>query len=208
MKHMGYMAAAILLGLGTMASSAQSLGDYARSARKTHAPAQATASHHYDNDNLPKNTTLSVVGPPPTTAGEDQSGKSAQPDATGAASASTTNPGANKEPSKDPKNAKTSADDKKQAADDLQKKLSEQKQKVDALNHEIDLAQREYKLRAASFYADAGARLRDAAQWDKDDAKYKQDMAQKQKALDAARAELEAQQESARKAGIRQKDDQ
>lgn len=201
MKRTGYMAAVILLGIGTLAASAQSLGDYARSVRKTPARSQATASHHYDNDNLPKNTHLSVVGPAPAASADDQAAKAAQPDATAAASAS---PG----DAKDPKDAKTAADDKKKAADDLQKTIADQKRKVDALNHEMDLAQREYKLRAASFYGDAGTRLRDAARWDKDDAKYKQDMAEKQKALDAARAELEAQQEAARKAGIRQKDDQ
>ncbi len=209
MKSTGYTVAAILLGLGTMTASGQSLGDYARSVRKTKAPSQSSASHHYDNDNLPRETQLNVVGQP-AAAVDDSSAKAAEPNATAAANASAgtsaagTNPGSNK----DPKDAKTAADDKKKAADDLQKKVSEQKQKVDALNHEMDLAQREYKLRAASFYADAGARLRDAAQWDKDDAKYKQEMAEKQKALDAARADLEAQQEAARKAGVRQKDDQ
>lgn len=203
MKRTGYLAAGILLVLGTMAASAQSLGDYARSVRKTKAPAQASASHHYDNENLPRDQQLNVVGPPPSATASEQAANSAQP--TPASTAGAT-PGT--ATAKDPKDAKSAGDDRKKAAEEMQKKIAEQKQKVDALNHELDLTQREYKLRAAEFYSDAGARLRNPGQWDKDDAQYKQQIADKQKALEAARAELDATQEAARKAGIRQKDDQ
>jgi exonuclease VII large subunit len=200
MKRTGYIAAGILLALGTMAASAQSLGDYARSIRKTHAPSQAKANHHYENEDLPRDTQVSVVGPAPSGNASDQAAK---PDVAGTPSAN-----ASTDSAKNPNDAKMAADDKKKAADDMRKKIDDQKQKVDALSHELDLTQREYKLRAASFYADAGARLRNAAQWDKDDAQYQQSIADKQKALEAARTELEADQEAARKAGVRQKDDQ
>ncbi len=202
MKRTGYMAAAILLVVGTMAASAQSLGDYARSARKTKAPTQASASHHYDNDNLPRTEQLNIVGPPPSAGSTDQAASPAPANAAGTASPAAA-AGA-----KDPKDAKAAADDRKKAEEEMQKKIAEQKQKIDALNHELDLTQREYKLRAAEFYSDAGARLRNPGQWDKDDAQYKQQIADRQKALEAARAELDASQEAARKAGIRQKDDQ
>jgi PAB1-binding protein PBP1 len=192
MKSAKYLAAGILLIFGTAALSAQSLGDYARSTRKTKPPAKASASHHYDNDNLPKNEQLSVVGQSSSTGSSEQAASGQENAAPNADSRA--------------KEAQTSAE-RKQEAEELQQKVTEQRKKIDALSHELDLTQREYKLRAASFYGDAGARLRNAAQWDKDDAHYKEEIADKQKALDAAHAELEATQEAARKAGVRLKDD-
>src|SRR5271157_3184719 len=64
MKHMKWMVIGTLLLLGVSAAAAQSLGDYARETRKNKAATSST-SRHYDNDNLPTNETLSVVGPPP-----------------------------------------------------------------------------------------------------------------------------------------------
>ena len=64
MKHTKLMAIVTLLLLGVSAAAAQSLGDYARAVRKNKAETSSTA-RHYDNDNLPTNETLSVVGPPP-----------------------------------------------------------------------------------------------------------------------------------------------
>ena len=63
MKRIISMAIGVLLLLGT-AAFGQSLGEVARSARKgkTH---QSAANHQYDDDNLPKNDHLSVVGPAP-----------------------------------------------------------------------------------------------------------------------------------------------
>jgi hypothetical protein len=186
------MAVASLILLGTSGAAAQSLGDYARTARKTKAHTAST-SRHYDNDNLPRNEHLSVVGP-------EASGDANTPPASETATAPTD---AGKTSAKDPKAA---AADRQKAAEALQKKIDEKQKKIDALNHELDLAQREYKLRAAAMYSDAGNRLRNAALWDKEDSQYKQDMAEKQKAIDAARQELESAQEEARKAGLKQKD--
>lgn len=212
MKGTRYMAAGILLILGTVAISAQSLGDYARSARNTKAPSQATSTHHYDNDNLPRTQQLSVVGNPAAAATSGSSdtaqanaGATANPaDQAGSASGSASAGAA----VKNPKDQTTAADERKKADEAMQKKLTEQKQKIQTLNQDLDLTQREYRLRGAAFYADAGNRLRNSAQWDKEDAQYKQQIADKQKALDAAKADLETSQEAARKAGIRQKDDQ
>jgi hypothetical protein len=163
-------------------SSGQSLGDAARAARKNK-PQSDTATRHYDNDNLPTNETLSVVGPDPSqTPGQTATQQSAAADAKAAAVA------------------------QKQSADDMQTKLDAQKAKIDQLSHELDLDQREYRLRAAAFYSDAGNRLRNAAQWDKDDAEYKTDMETKQKALDDAKAQLTDLQEQARKSGVKEKE--
>jgi len=175
------MAAAILILLGASAATAQSLGDAARAARKNK-PQLTSTSRHFDNDNLPKDEHLSVVGPESTTA----------------------QTGATKADAKDSKAAE--AADRQKAAGELQTKIDDQKQKIEALNHELDLAQREYRLRAAALYSDAGNRLRNQAQWDKEDAQYQQEMADKQKAIEDAKQELEAAQEEARKAGLKQKD--
>jgi hypothetical protein len=204
MKRMVWMAAASLILLGASIAAAQSLGDYARTARKTK-PQTASTSRHYDNDNLPRNEHLSVVGPeapvntdnppaPTTTATADNPPASATANAP--ADASKTN-------AKDPK---AEATNRQKATEALQKKIDEKKQKLDALNHELDLSQREFKLRAAAMYSDAGNRLRNAALWDKEDSRYQQDIAEKQKAIAAARQELESAQEEGRKAGLKQKD--
>jgi hypothetical protein len=191
MKHMKRLAIATLLLLAVSGAAAQSLGDSARAARKNKAKPSST-SRHFDNDNLPTSDNLSVVGPPP--AGDANAGQG-----TGNASSGP----ATKASAVDPAAA---AADRQQTADDWKKKLDQQKEKIDSLNRELDLEQREYRLRAAAMYGDAGNRLRNAAQWDKEDTQYKSDVGGKQKALDAARQELDEIQEQARKAGIVQKD--
>jgi hypothetical protein len=178
MKHTKLIAMATLLLLGASGAVGQSLGDAARAARKNK-PESTSATRHYDNDNLPTNDGLSVVGPPP---GGDAS--SAAPKTAAA----------------------NSPADHQKAADEWKDKLDKQREKIESLNHELDLEQREYRLRAAAMYADAGNRLRNAVQWDKDDAQYKSDVDGKQKALEAARQELSEMQEQARKAGLTEKD--
>jgi hypothetical protein len=182
MKNMKLIAIGTLLLLGIGVAAAQSLGDAARAARKNK-PEPSSTSRHFDNDNLPTGDALSVVGPPPaSTANAGQAPKAAAVD-----------------PS-------ATATERQKTADEWKQKLDQQKQKIDSLNHELDLDQREYRLRAAAMYSDAGNRLRNAAQWDKDDTQYKTDVDGKQKALDAARQELDEIQEQARKAGIVEKE--
>jgi hypothetical protein len=190
MKHTKLMAIGTLLLLGVSGAAAQSLGDYARAARKKKVEPTST-TRHYDNDNLPTNETLSVVGPPPPA-----------PANAGLGAANTSSTPATKVAA-DPAAA---AAERKKTADELTKKLDQQKQKIDSLNHELDIDQREHRLRAAAFYGDAGTRLRDSAQYDKDDAQYKSDVDGKQKAVAAAQQELDQMQEQARKAGIVEKD--
>ena len=191
MKHMKRVAMATLLLLAISGAAAQSLGDYARAARKNKAEPNS-ASCHFDNDNLPTNDALSVVGPPPT--GDANAGQ-------GTENANSTQ--TKKAAAVDPAAA---AADRQKTEDEWKEKLVQQKEKIDSLNRELDLDQREYRLRAAAMYGDAGNRLRNAAQWDKEDTEYKSDVGGKQKALDAARQELDEIQEQARKAGIVQKD--
>jgi len=166
------MAIVTLLLLGASAAAAQSLGDYARAVRKNKADTSSTA-RHYDNDNLPTNETLSVVGPPPEAAA-----KAGQKAAAVASSAAT-----------DAERQKT--------ADQWSQKIAKQKEKIDSLNHDLDLYQRELHLRDAAVYSDSSTaalaiRL----------AQYKADVDAKQKAIDAARQQLDEIQEQARKAGV------
>ena len=175
MKHTGLIAMVIVPVLAVGAASAQSLGDAARAARKNKPEASPTI-RHYDNDNLPVNDTLSVVGPEPATA---------------TPGAATQKPG-----------PATSAIDRQKAAEEMQKKMEEQKQRIDSLNREIDLTQREDKVRAAAFYSDPGIRLRNSLQWDKEQAQSKSDAEEKQKALDAAKQQYDELQDQARRAGI------
>ncbi|MGD0791023.1 MAG: hypothetical protein ABR920_04560 [Terriglobales bacterium] len=181
MKHMKRVAIATLLLLGVSGAAAQSLGDYARAVRKNK-PEPSSTNRHFDNDNLPAGNALSVVGPPP--AGDANPGDAAKAAVDPAAAAA----------------------ERQKTADEWKEKIDKQKEKIDSLNHELDLDQREYRLRAAAMYSDAGTRLRNAAQWDKDDAQYKSDIDGKQKALDAARQQLDEMQEQARKAGIVEKE--
>jgi len=183
MKNTKLIAIVTLLLLGVSGAAAQSLGDYARKARKNKAE-PTTTSRYFDNDNLPTNETLSVVGP--------------QPDSANTGSAQGARPAAG--------NPAAAAAERQKTADEWKQKMDSQKEKINGLSRELDLEQREYRLRAAAMYGDAGSRLRNAAQWDKEDAQYKSDVEGKQKAIEAARQELDEMQEQARKAGIVQKE--
>ena len=190
MKHTTWMTIAALLLLTYGVASAQSLGDVARTTRKGKAQTSASA-HHYDNDNLPTTDKLSVVGP----ATASTTAQSNDPNAPA--------PQTSQAPAVDPK---TAAADRQHAQDEWKDKIDDQKKTIDSLNHELDLTQREYRLRAVAQYSDAGNRLRNAAQWDKDDADFKKQLDDKQKAVDAARKELENIQEQARKAGVKERE--
>jgi hypothetical protein len=158
-----------------------SLGDYARKIRKDPAAPKAKPKV-FDNDNLPTDDKLSVVGQKPTTEA------------------------ANTAPADDKDAAAAKPDDeraKKEAAwKEWQTKLTVQKDSIDLAARELDVLQREYQLRAAAMYADAGNRIRNSAQWDKQDAEYKQKIADKQKATDDAKQKLDDMKEEARKAGV------
>jgi hypothetical protein len=201
MKHikyigLGFALASSALLLASLAgaqntSSAQdqsSLGDYARKVRKDPGSAKAKPKV-FDNDNLPVDDKLSIVGQPPA------------PNDAGAAAADSKD----KDKDKDAAAAKPAADEqaKKQAAwKAWQDKLTAQKDAIDLASRELDVTQREYELRAAAMYADVGNRMRNATQWDKEEAEYKQKIADRHKAVDDAKQKLEDMKEEARKAGV------
>ena len=143
---------------GQSSPDQSSLGDYARKVRKDPA-APKPKPKVFDNDNLPMNDKLSIVGPPPSTASGSavDADKSAAPDSKDAA-------------------AKPATDDdqtkKKAAWKAWQDKVSAQKDSIDLASRELDVTTREYQLRAAVMYADVGNRMRNSAQWDKEDADY------------------------------------
>lgn len=216
MKRMAWMAAGAALLLSAIGAAAQSdsLGDVARQVRKQKDKTQQnTASRHFDNDNLPTQTHLSVVGA--ETANEASEGGNQASDqgkegkAEKDASSASSTPAEAKAPdseSKAPASERKSASaenspENKDTKDDWGKKLEAQKSKIDSLSQELDVTQREYRLRAVAMYSDAGNRLRNSAEWDKDDAQYKKDIADKQAALDAAKQQLLDLQEQARQAG-------
>jgi len=177
------------------------LGDYARQVRKQKAHA-APAAKTFDNDNLPKDDKLSVVGQAPAEETQSQA-SNGEPAPVGEAQhlgtqADTQNP---------PKAAPQENQDDEQAQkqkmyQEWQKKIHSQQDQVDLLSRELDVLNREYRLRAAAFYADAGNRLRNSGAWDKEDAQYKDQIASKQKAIDDAKKQLDDLQEQARKAGV------
>ncbi|HMD16738.1 MAG TPA: hypothetical protein VKH18_08730 [Terriglobales bacterium] len=175
MKHTKHMAIVTLLLLGVGAAAAQSLGDYARTVRKNKPDTTAT-SKVYDNDNLPTTETLSVVGPSPADS------KSA-----GAAKPATVDP----------------ATARQQTADAWKEKLDKQKEKISSLSHELDIDQRELQLHAAAAQTDPSVSVRNV-QFNKDEVQYKSDLEAKQKALDAARQEMDDLQDQAHKAGVAQ----
>jgi hypothetical protein len=187
------LSATVLTGVLGATSSAQdqSLGDYARHVRKDkdkHPP----AAKKFDNDNLPKNDKLSVVGNPPEEAADKPADAAAQGSDRPAAS-----PGEKTE-----EKLAQSEQDRQKGYEQWKQKISGQKAQIDLLTREMDVLQREYRLRAAAFYADAGDRLRNSASWDQQDRQYKEQIAQKQKALDSAKQQLQEVEEQARKAGV------
>jgi len=200
MKRIGYafLAEVVVAGMMVMPAAAQSqpLGDYARAVRKEE---KKESVKKYDNDNLPTNDKISIVGNATEPADAQASSKEPSSEANPGQGA-----GASTTPEAQPQDTTKKADssDSQKANDEWKQKLTDQKSKVDLLARELDVAQREYRLRAAAFYADAGNRLRNQGSWDKEDAQYKKDLAQKQKALDDAKKGLDDMREQARKAGV------
>lgn len=218
MKYMG-MGIVLLVGLAAMPAGAQnqsssgngqSLGDYAKQIRKE--PDAKAKPKVFDNDNLPKDDKLSIVGAPvaPPSEKSDEAktdeakadeAKSGEPAADGTKAGNEAKPAAEKTA----EGAAKAPDDEaaKQAAmKQWTDKLNNQKQQIDLLTRELDVAQREYQIRAAAMYADAGNRLRNQGDWDKQDAQYKQQIADKQKSVEDAKQKLTDLQEEARRAGM------
>jgi hypothetical protein len=200
MKRIAYifLAEIVLGGMLVTLAGAQSepLGDYARSIRKND---KKEAGKKYDNDNLPTNDKISIVGSAAATQEDTNPGSTSD---TGAAKTEDSSAAATPDSQAQGTAKKVDGADAAKADDQWKQKFADQKSKVDLLTRELDVAQREYRLRAAAFYADAGARLRNQGSWDKEDAQYKQQIAQKQKAVDDARKALDNLKEQGRKSGV------
>jgi hypothetical protein len=179
-----------------------SLGSYARAVKKDKKPSAKT----FDNDNMPMEDTLHVVGssarqtadaqaPAPTQDAADQVEGGNKAPAPGSRAVKIA-------PEKEQVTPGESAEDRQKVYDKWQDKLGDQQQKVDMLSREIDVMQREYKLKVADMYGDAGSRLRNESNWDKQDTDYKQKIEEKQKALGDAKQSMDDMQEDARKSGV------
>ncbi len=198
----------------TQSSSGSSLGDYARQVRKD--PSQPKAKPRvFDNDNLPKEDKLSIVGQPSPAPADtsadakpaDAAAKTSEPGATaGAPATSESKPTPETKSAPETrapaKSASEEAAEKQAALKQWQQKLATQKEQIDLLQRELDVLQREYQIRAAAFYADAGNRLRNSGSWDKQDAQYKLQIADKLQAIEDAKQKLDDMQEEARKSGV------
>jgi len=219
MKHIACsgIGMVLFLGLAGLPAGAQnqtqsntptsSLGDYARQVRKD--PGAKAKPKVFDNDNLPTDDKLSVVGTqaPADTANNSADAKpadAAAPTAAGDAKASTGTKAATEQaPLKSTvKSPEDEAAAKQAAWKQWGERLASQQQQIDLLTRELDVLQREYQIRAAAMYGDAGNRLRNSGDWDKQDTQYKQQIADKQKNLDDAKQKLEDMQDEARKAGV------
>lgn len=172
-------------------ASETSLGNYARSLKKDK---KLQAAKKFDNDNLPREDKLSIVG---SAAASTDSGSTGQDQAASDANSADKTKAAT--PSVTPGE---SPEERQQVYEQWKQKIGSEQSHVDLLSRELDVEQREYKLRAAEFYSDAGERLRNQTAWDKEDADYKAKLAEKQKALDEAKQKLDDVQEDARKAGV------
>lgn len=183
--------------------SGSSLGDYARHVRKDSNPSKPKV---YDNDNLPTDDKLSIVGSPQTVdnsseAKSDQSASTGLPDGKAATDAK-----ASADKSAPPAKLPEDPAAKQAAVKQWTDKISTEKDQIDLNERELNVLQREYQIRAAAMYGDVGNRLRNSGDWDKQDAQYKQEIADKQKILDDARLKLADTQEDARKAGVPESD--
>lgn len=206
MKRITYIAA-VVLGMMACLASAQnsnppepSLGDYARAVRKDKPPA---TTKQFDNDNLPMDDKLSVVGAAGTSADSPAgaaSGDKAQSAANGAPDAGASDKKADDKPAAI-KPGET-PEERQKTYDAWKDRITAQKEKIDALAKEVEKEQREYQLRQSAAYADVGNRLRGSGEWEKDDADYKKMIDEKKQAADNAKQELDNLQEEARKAGV------
>jgi len=180
-------------------SPSQSLGDYARAVKKTKNSPASDQRKVYDNDNLPANSSISVVGNAPSSLQQPSGDRSAEAAAPPDQASSSTD---KKDEKKDPElKAGQSQEDRKKALDSWKEKLAAQNEKVSGLAHEVDLLQREYTVKSAEFYSNPANMAQHPKGFSKDDSDFKQKIADKQKELGDAKAKLNEMQDEARKAG-------
>jgi hypothetical protein len=167
-------------------SQQTSLGDYARAVKKAQKPEKASPNV-YDNDNLPRTSSVSVVGRSAEPEGDkDQSTDAAKdgdkPDA------AELKPG-------------QAADERQKALAAWKSKLDEQRGQISLLSRELDVLKREHDLKASEFYGNPAMRTQNPTGFAAEDEKYKKQIAEQQEKVDAAKAKLGDMQDQARKAG-------
>jgi hypothetical protein len=173
----GFAVILVVLATAMMAgaqSDSPSLGDYARSMRKNKAQDTTATQKIYDNDNLPAEPSISVVGGS-TASNENGNTNSAAQAPQGPSDPSQIKPGQSEE-----------ARQKAYAA--WKQRIDQQRQKIDQLASDVQ------------SYTH-GATMPIAQTWPYNQ-QYQQGLADKQKALDQAKAELGEMQEQARRAGV------
>lgn len=175
-----------------------SLGDYARAVKKTKPEPKKTASKVYDNDNLPRSSSLSVVGTPAETASETDKEKNPE------SSTNSDDKAQDKKKSEESGQIKPgqSPEERQKAIDSWAHKIDDQKSKVDLLSRELDVLTREHQIKTSEFYANTALRVQNPNAFEEEDAKYKKEIAEKQKSVDEAKSKLNDLQEEARKSGV------
>jgi hypothetical protein len=203
----------VVTGIAEAQSQNQSLGDYARAVKKTkNPPATGNSSKTvYDNDNMPKTTTISVVGDASQPSSDEKDAKETkggddQDKAKSADDAAKTDASKPEEKSGEKKDeaqlkAGQSSEERQKALDAWKEKLAAQQDKINLLSRELDVLQREHQLKAAEFYANTARRTQNPNGFSDDDAKFKQQIADKQKQVDEAKGKLSSLQDEAHKAG-------
>lgn len=187
-------------------TQSQSLGDYARAVRKNKPAPSRSAPKVYDNDNLPRTSTLSVVGNNDAQSNAAQGDDAVQGEGKSAAAEegkdSTGQTGAAEKSENKPEiKPDQSAEEREKALGEWRQKIDAQKAKVDLASRELDVMAREYRVKQAEFYANTARRVENPNGFADDDAKYKQQISDRQKSLDEAKQKLSDLQDEARKAG-------
>lgn len=181
-------------GQSQTTSSSSSLGDYARAVKKAPKTPMAPAKV-YDNDNLPKNSSVSVVG----ASGETDHDAAAQD---GDKSADGKAPDKKSDAEKTPElKPGQSIDERDKALAEWKSRLDDQKKNVELLSRELDVLKREHDIKASEFFSNTTMRAQNSTAFAATDEKYTQQIADKQAAVDAAKAKLGDLQDQARKSG-------
>jgi len=191
--------ATLTAALASAQTQTQPLGDYARAAKKAKASTAAKEpAKIYDNDNLPKATSISVVGDAAASASADPNGASAENNTDNTPKQDAQSADKKKEPELKPGQ---SVEERQKALDAWKDKLAGEQEKINKLSHELEIAQREHDIKAAEFYANTAERVQNPNAFREQDDKYKKEIADKQKLLDDEKAKLNDLQDDARKAG-------
>lgn len=205
MKRSAYLCMAVIAGVltGTNLATAQSqnqpLGDYARAAKKAKAETSVKSQPTvYDNDNLPKDTAISVVGASAATGdkGADEQKTDEQKNADAAPK------DAQSEKKSDPEiKPGQSADERQKAVDAWKDKIGAQQDQINLLSREMDVLKGEAQVKAAQLYADPANRIQNASAFANAQEDYQKKIDAKQKDLDDAKSKLSDLQDQARRAG-------